>query len=91
MSDTNVIHSQSPKFFLAKDKIRESLDPNCTLLTDDEIFRILLICGGDLRRAAHRCILAIQAQAIKNKNGDLMTWSRGCLRLHEAGLLIKLI
>lgn len=91
MSDTNVVHSQSPKFFLARDKIREALDPNNTLLPDDEIFHILLICGGDLRRATHKCILSIQAKAMKDKNGDLMTWSRGCLRLHEAGLLVKLI
>jgi hypothetical protein len=80
---------QSPHFYLARDKIRECLDPTNSFITDDEIYHTLLVCGGDIRRTVHKCILSIQAKALRNKDGAVVTWSRDRLRFHEAGLLIK--
>ena len=77
------------RHLLAKDRIRQAVDPSEILITDDTIFHILGMVGGDLQRATHKCILAIQVSALRSKDGAVVTLTRNMLQMHEAGLLLR--
>ena len=80
--------SQPPKHLLAKATIRKVLEPCGDYISDETIYHILLVCGGNLYRATHKCILALQAEAFKTRNIILKKISRELLKKHEAGLLL---
>lgn len=80
---------QPARHVVAKDRIRHALEPYNDYISDETLYHILLVCGGNLRRSMHKALLTIQAEAFRTRNIPLKTWSREALRTHEAGLLLK--
>jgi hypothetical protein len=81
--------NQPPRHLLAFKRIRKAIEPCAEYMSDETIYHILLVCGGDTYRALHKCILALQAEAFKNRNIALKMVSRELLKSHEAGMLLK--
>jgi hypothetical protein len=81
--------AQPVRHLLARDRIRKALEPYAYCISDETIFHILIVCGGNLDRAMHKTILTLQAESFRKRNIKLKMWSRELLRKHEAGLLFR--
>lgn len=80
--------AQPQKHLFARDVIREALGSCSEHISDATIFHILILCGGRIERALRKCLLVIQAEAMKTNNGPVKLHVRELLRKHEAGLLL---